>query len=43
MRMPTIPVKGEEIYKFIAEGRSNKGKWLEMFEVPLGVVIKKKE
>jgi len=43
MRMTTIPIKDNGIYRYIVEGRSDVGEWEQMFEVPLSIVIQKKE
>lgn len=35
----TLPIRGEGIYRFVIDGRTDTQDWVEMFEVPLRVVI----
>lgn len=37
--MSTLPIRGEGIYRFMIDGRTDTQDWAEMFEVPLRVVI----
>jgi hypothetical protein len=38
-----FPLKGEGIYRFVIDGKSETGDWTPMFEVPLRVVITSKK
>jgi hypothetical protein len=41
--IPGIPIGGEGVYRFVIEGKGEDGEWVQMFELPLQVVVQRQE